>query len=90
MFLGNSAMRKSEIKYPYTIHSDQINCLRLLVDEVENAEQSRRNDICAFLKEVIVPRLSKEKQAEIKTLTDKGVAIDGACEMCGVKISCIR
>lgn len=61
-----------------------------LSDEVENAEQSRRNSICSFLEKVIVPKLSKEKQAEIKALTDKGIAIDGACEMCGVKVSCVR
>lgn len=61
-----------------------------LNDEVENAHLSRRNDVCSFLKKVIIPKLSKEKQAEIKVLTDKGIAIDGACEMCGVKISCIR
>lgn len=60
------------------------------LDEVENKDLSRRNDICNFLAEVIVPRLSEEKQAKIKKLIDEGMAIDGACEECGVKISCIR
>ena len=57
--------------------------------EIER-EGERRNDICSFLEKVIIPKLSKDKQARIKALTDKGIAIDGACEMCGVKISCIR
>ena len=61
-----------------------------LNNEEENAENNIRNDIYSFLEKVIIPKLSKEKQAKIKALTDKGIALDGACEMLGVKISCIR
>ena len=79
-----------KVKGAKTAKSFQGTKLLDLNEVVENKKISRRNDICSFLEKVIVPRLGAEKQAKIKELTDKGIAIDRACGMCGVKISCVR
>ena len=55
-------------------------------DEVESKVISHEDTIAPFLKKVIIPKLSKEKQAGIKALTDTGVGIIKACEQNGVKI----
>ena len=48
-------------------------------------EISKRDSICKFLEEVILPRLSDEKKKAINKHIKNGIAIDGAMELEGVK-----
>ncbi len=55
------------------------------LDKKADEEVEMRISVQKFLREVIYPKLSDKKKAEVDNLLDKGIAIDGAFSMAGIK-----